>query len=342
MPAPLVAPVVALLRCRSWWQEVRGAILAAAVSGTVLVPWMARNQAVHGEFTVAGGAGQSLIYRTLVHNHGAFVFYDRENPPQDEDAKLERARKYMQRQTDENIRNPSANVLGILIHAWLVRELEVSQGEANDLMRRVAFDAISARPLTYAGIVLRDAGRVFLAEPESFAQHWRAHRARLLDWDNQPLRRLRPFVGPPSLEQEQAYPFTECLATLYQSNWLGPIVPLLALVGLVAALRVLSWRPALAPGLTVLFLHAASLAVIGLSERYRQPTEPLVLVMAFGGLLVLLRAAYAQFARRRPTGDEAEAEIGQHGSAPRPTDHRRRRPASTRADRRCYGRRGGS
>src|SRR3712207_2144102 len=102
-----VAPVVALLCCRSWRQEVRGTLVAALVAGAVIVPWMARNWAVHGEFTVAGRAGQSLTYRTLVHNPGAFVFYDRENPPVDEDDNLERARRYMQRQADLKVRDPS-------------------------------------------------------------------------------------------------------------------------------------------------------------------------------------------------------------------------------------------
>ncbi len=166
-------------------------------------------------------------------------------------------------------------------------------------MQRVALDAIRDRPLSYVGIVMRDAGRIFLAEPESFARHWRAHQDLLRDRDNPPPRQLRPFVGPPSPAQEQAFPFTERVANLYQSTWLGPIVPLLALVGLLAALRTPAWRPALA-ALAVVFLHAASLAAIGLSERYRQPTEPLVHVMAFGGLLVLVRAAHAWFTGRRP------------------------------------------
>ena len=304
----LVAPVVALLCCRGWRQEVRGTLVAVVVASAVLVPWMARNQAVHGEFTVAGRAGQSLIYRTLVHNPGAFVFYDREDPPQDEDNNLEQARKYIQRQADEKVRNPSSNVLGITIHAWLMKELEIDEGEANQLMQRVALDAIRDRPLTYVQIVVRDATRLFLAEPESFDHHWQAHQRLLRDRDNQPPRPLRSFVGPPSPEQERAYPFTERLASLYQSTWLGPIVPVLALVGLAAAALTPAWRPALAPALTVVFLHAASLAVIGLSERYRQPTESLVHVLAFGGLLVLARAAYGRFGRRHPDeGERAEA-----------------------------------
>ena len=306
-----VAPVVVLLCCRRWRQEVRGTLLATAVAGAVLIPWMARNQAVHGEFTVAGRAGQSLIYRTLVHNPGAFVFYDRENPPPDQDDNLEQARKYIQRQADEKVRNPSANVLGITIHAWLMKELQLGESEANQLMQRVALDAIRARPLTYAGLVVRDAGRLFVAGPESFAQHWRAHQVLLRDRDNPPPRPLRPFVGPPSPGQEQAYPFTERLASLYHSNWLGPLVPLLAIVGLVAAARTPAWRPALAPALTVVSLHAASLAIIGLSERYRQPTEPLVHVLAFGGLLVLARAAYARLRRRGPlSAERGEAGAG--------------------------------
>src|SRR3712207_7817642 len=38
------APVVALLCCRSWRQEVRGTLVAALVAGAVIVPWMARDR----------------------------------------------------------------------------------------------------------------------------------------------------------------------------------------------------------------------------------------------------------------------------------------------------------
>jgi len=185
------------------------------------------------------------------------------------------------------------------VHTALMRELEIGEGEADRLMRQVAFDAIRERPLAYARIVLKDVGHIFLAEPDPFARHWQAHQDVIRSRNNPPPRQLRAFVGPPSPEQEQAYPITERLASLYQSTWLGPIVPLLALVGLLAAARTPAWRPALAPGLAAILLQAAGLAVIGLAERYRQPTEPLVHVMAFGGLLFLARAAYARLGQRR-------------------------------------------
>jgi uncharacterized membrane protein YgdD (TMEM256/DUF423 family) len=68
---------------------------------------------------------------------------------------------------------------------------------------------------------------------------------------------------------------------------LGPLMPILFLIGLLASAVVPSWRPALIPALTVLALHAVALAVVGFNSRYRQPVEPLMHVVALGGALFI-------------------------------------------------------
>ncbi len=281
----LLAPLLAALLCRRWCPIVRGTLVAGLAAAVMLVPWMTRNYVVHGDLTVAARSGQSLIYLTLVHHPGQFVFYDRANPPEDADPKLEQARKFIQERADEKAENPSANILGITIHAWLMENLELSEAEANAIMRDVALDAIMARPLTYARVVLEEARKIFADSPEALAYHWRAHHQELRD--NPPPKRLRPLIGPASPEQEQGFAFTEQLVDLYQSARFGPLVPVLFLVGLLAGAVVPAWRPALVPALTVLVLHAVTLAVVGFGSRYRQPVEPLTHVVALGGLLFI-------------------------------------------------------
>ena len=301
----LLAPVAMALVYRRWCPPVRGTLVACVAAACVLVPWMARNQVVHGDFTVAARSGQSLIYQTLVHHPGKFVFYDPANPPQDSDPKMERARKFIQQRNEEKTRNPSANVLGITIHAWLMRNLDLTEAQANRIMRDVALDAIRARPLTYAGVVLEEIGHVFFGTPERLSAHLTAHRRLLADGDNPPPRRLRAMIEPVT-GQEPPPALAERLVQIYQSSALGPLVPSLAAVGLLAAMLVPGWRLALVPGLTVVALHGVGAAVVGFSERYRQPPDPLLHVVAFVGVLFLLRLAVPLLARaRRPAAPTA-------------------------------------
>jgi len=57
---------------------------------------------------------------------------------------------------------------------------------------------------------------------------------------------------------------------------------------------------ALVPGFAVISLHAASVAVVGSSSRYHHPPDPLMHVVAFGGVLLLARLSRALVARFGP------------------------------------------
>ena len=312
----LLAPVAVALWYRRWCPAVRGTALACLAAAVVLVPWAIRNQVVHGAFTVAGRSGQSLIYRTAIHHPDQFVFYDRANPPEDADPNLERARKYIQAQADAKARNPTANILGLTIHTWLMKNLHLGEAEANDLMRDVALDAIRRSPLTYARLVAEDVPTIFRGAPERLAAHWEAHRRGLADRDNPPPRRLRSLIGPASPEPGPGFALAERLASLYQSAHLGWLVPGLFLVGLLAAAIVPAWRLAWIPGLAVLALHAASVAVVGSSPRYHHPPDPLMHVVAIGGVLLLARWLMALTARLRGWAVQRAAPSGA-GLAPR-------------------------
>jgi len=291
-------------------------MILAAAAAVVLVPWMTRNAIVHGDFTVAARSGQSLIYLTLVHHPGEFVFYDPASPSKDDDPKRRQARKFIQWNDDEKVRNPAANILGITIHSWLMENLDLSEAEANAIMRDVALDAIVARPSTYARVVLEESREIFVDRPETLAKHWADLHLVLSDTDNPPPRRLRPLIGPASPEQEEAFSFTERLVDLYQSVRFGPLVPVLFLVGLLASAAVPIWRPALVPALTVLSLHAVALAVVGFNSRYRQPVEPLTHVVALGGLLFIGQVIGSLAARVRRRAGSRIARPGEAGLAP--------------------------
>lgn len=292
----LLGPPVFLLCYRRWRPALRATALVTAAAALVMVPWMARNWVVHGAFTVAGALGQNLIAHTAVFHNGQFVFYDQDNPPADRGSKRAQARKIIQDRADDKAEDPSLELWGISIHQRLMRQLRIGEAEADGLMRDAALEAIRARPLTYARAVLDDAVRIFVGTPQDLQTHW--------TWDARYWPRgLRYLVGSATAEQEQGLAVAESLVSVYQSPRLGPLVPVLFLVGLAGSVAVPAWRPALLVGLTVLGLHLASAATVGFVPRYHHPMTPLMHVVAFGGVLYLARLlAGAALGRRRAAG----------------------------------------
>jgi 4-amino-4-deoxy-L-arabinose transferase-like glycosyltransferase len=69
-----VVPVMLLLVTRSWRQTAAKTALALTAFAIITVPWMLRNQAVHGAFTTAGAAGQNLVTYTAIIHRGQFSF----------------------------------------------------------------------------------------------------------------------------------------------------------------------------------------------------------------------------------------------------------------------------
>lgn len=279
----LLGPPVVALYWRRRGPVVRATLAATAAAAVVMLPWMARNQAVYGTFTVAGALGQNLVMQTLAFHNGAFTFYDAANPPDDPNSKRRWARKHIQERNDDKLEKPWLEVTGIGIHGRLMHELKIGEAEADALMRDVAIEAIRARPLTYLRLAFDDFRMILMGVPDDLAFHWRLRESR--KWP----RELAHLVEPPTAAQEAGRDLTERLVNLYQGPRLGPIVPGLFVVGLLASLMIPAWRPALIPGLTVLVCDAVSAATVAFVTRYHHPPDPLMHVVAFGGILVIGR-----------------------------------------------------
>jgi len=294
----LLVPLVALHYRRRGRPTLRAAVVAGAAAGLLLVPWMARNLAVHGAFTLVGAAGQNLIFKTANLHHGEFLFYDPDSPPPDEDPKRAQAAKLIQRKADEKAARPNVNVSNRELHAQIMKDLKVSEAEADGLMRDVALDAIRARPLVYARVVAEDLRQIFVGVPDRLSYHWnlreRVSGPRGLG--------LSDLAGPVTPEQRRGMATTDQLVNLYQSPRLGLLLPALFVLGLVGSLVQPAWRPALLPGLAVLSLHGAGAAVVGFVARFHHPPDPLLHVVAFGGLLFLARLLQSALGRARALG----------------------------------------
>ncbi len=281
--------------------SVAAAALYAAGFGLALLPWAM----LPGDG--GGGLGQSLIGRTARHDRGAFTYYDPSVHDGDPDDGRLQARKILQRAAEQGSS-------GKAIHTRLRRELGLAPGEADRLMRDLAFEAILRDPGYYVRGTLQRFARLAQGSVERLAAYRNTSDVARRDWEHEGTRHL---LAPATPAEERAVPTAAALVVLYQPGNLGPILPLLAFVGLaVAALRS-EYRPALLVGLAAPALLLASAALVGNVARYRFPADPLIAVMALGALASLTRMArrpgrlegWARslpLARRAPPAQRAE------------------------------------
>jgi 4-amino-4-deoxy-L-arabinose transferase-like glycosyltransferase len=299
----LAVAAVVTIRYQRWRPALRAFALAAVAAAAVIIPWMLRNQAVHGTFSVAAGEGQHLVYLTAVLHGGDFVFLDRSSPPDDANPARLAARRIIQEAVDLKAARPGFEFYGLDIHDSLMEQAGLSEAEANRVMREVALDAILARPATYARLAFEDLTRIFTGQPEDLANHWDRHRQSLWQ-ERERLRRHKYPIesSPPRNGQESA--FAELAVNIYQSARLGGVIPALFLVGLAASATLPLWRTALLPGLAVLSLNVVAAVTAGFHPRFHHPPDPLMHVVAFGGLLYLYRLLVCLVARLRGTAVE--------------------------------------
>lgn len=264
--------------------------LLALGAGVLLVwlPWMARNWVVHGSFSAEGNAGQTLVGRAMRHDRG-FTF---ENPA-DPDPARQRAREIM-RDGRGRFVSPTRD--------RIKRELGLSDAAANRLMRDLALEAILRQPGYYLAGTVQSFARLAQGTPERYRDHWNTRRDEGSREEWEANKDIRHLLGPPTPLQEGQYDEAEALMSLVQPARLGPTIPLLAAVGalgLATGLGTRRARPAVALflALVVVGLLLAAAALVAPLARYRYPVEPLLGLLAAGGVATL-----AALARRLAPG----------------------------------------
>jgi hypothetical protein len=268
----------------------------------VWLPWMARNKAVNDSFSADGNAGQTLVGRAMRHDPG-FAF---ENP-NDPDPARQRARAIM-RDGRGKVVTPTRN--------RIKRELGLDDVGANKLMRDLALETILRQPGYYLYGTLRDFGLLAQGSRERYRDHWQTRRdeGSREEWEANP--DIRHLLGPPTPLQERQYDEADALVNVFQSFRLGPTIPLLALVGaigLALGLGARSARPGVAAFLTlvVMGLLLAAVAMVAPLPRYRYPVEPLLGLLAAGGLTTLVTLARRALGLRgSPRGPARSATAG--------------------------------
>lgn len=275
-----VGPLAAALYFRQWRPSLRSTVLVIVAAALLIAPWAVRNKVVHDTFSVADRLGHTLVGQTVFKHYGQYLLLDPSGPAE-ADEKRARARAIIQKVADQKVRDPGLDVAPIGVHRMLTNELNIGAAEADRLMRDVALEAIRRRPLTYVRLTFDDLRMIFTGTTNDLRRHWRSVRP------GEERSRLTPLMRAATPEQERGFPLAEGIVNIYQSARLGLVVPLLFLVGLMSSLIRPGWRALQMPGFVVLSLHGLSAVVAGFGPRFHHPPDPLMHVVAFGGVLAL-------------------------------------------------------
>ena len=253
-----------------WRPALRaGAVLLTVYAATVL-PWMTRNALVQGTFALAGGSGEGLAVRTIRYEQ-QFDFGD---PPGEQlDRQTARARRIYREEAKEG----SAFELA----GRLRDELNVSEIQAERYMRDVALGAIIRQPGYYVQGTADMFVKTFAGRPVRLRQDWTPWRN--IDW----APRVDHLLPEPTPSEDRAFAQAEALATLYDPARWWVALAVLGLVGTAAGLAG-RHRPALLLGALVAAQLLACAALIGIEYRYRYPLDPLINVLAAGGLATIV------------------------------------------------------
>jgi hypothetical protein len=191
----------------------------------------------------------------------------------------------------------------------LIRDLGLTQAQADGMMREIALEAIARRPVDYLLGSLRFSGLLLVGAEERLQSHWkqRANKDWAEQWDNRLDHLVEPVApwagspgasrpGPPTAADQQ---LLAKLTDLYQPAHFGWLLVPLYLAGCVVAARRPLARPALLVAAVALLLLALSAFLDGPVPRYRHPVDPLLAVIAGGGLVGAARGALAVIRRSK-------------------------------------------
>jgi hypothetical protein len=268
-----------------------------AVCAVVTVPWMLRNQAVHGAFTTAGAAGQNLVTFVAIIHRPDFSFDEPLVSAVDTDPNMAFARQQIKREMQDKLERPNKDVTGLGIANHIREETKMSERETDRAMREIAMRAILARPLVYVRHVVENVFDIFMADAstvdEMLEKHWSYTRWDVVSWREH----LRRFVVPPTPWQESMYPYLAALDSIYQPARTAGIVLVLFVGGVLLAVLRPRYRLILALALATLGVIGIHAATVGVVPRYRMSVEPLINVVAMGALVVMV-----SWAQRRVRG----------------------------------------
>ncbi|MCC6178603.1 MAG: glycosyltransferase family 39 protein [Chloroflexi bacterium] len=275
-------------RLRAWLHPTALVLAGFAI---ILAPWVVRTSFVTGKVDGAGALGQTLIGRIIRHDEG-FTLPDPDSPAPSGDARNPEIRKLILTQMARDAR-PSA------INHRIRTTFDLTETEADRALRNVALEIFRDQPGRYVEGTLAKFRRLLVGEEERLRTHWSTRKDGELreDWLGE--ASIAHLYSPPSQVQELEYSKADAVTGIFQPYaWRYALVPLV-FVGL-------GWGLVRGPrGATLLLLLAVvalvfpSAALVGYVPRYRYPVDPLLAILAAGGLVALTSLAHEAFRRGR-------------------------------------------
>ncbi|MFN8521717.1 MAG: glycosyltransferase family 39 protein [Chloroflexota bacterium] len=267
---PLLA-IAGALTLAPWPRRARLTLVGLAAYGLITVPWSVYTAADRDSAAI-GSLGQSLVGRTARHDRGTFAACYGQSADRAGDDNRRRAALVLQQAAD---RGSS----GKAINTRLRRELGLTAAEADRLMRDIALEAIRCDVGEYLRGSLQRFVRLASGSTERLTTLRGVSDVARREWEDTDTRHLLP---PATTAEDRSAAAAAILVALYQPGYLGPLLPLLALVACALAAWSPTHRPALLLGLATVALLAVSAALVGNVPRYRYPVDPLIAVLAAG------------------------------------------------------------
>jgi len=285
-------------------RPARRALVLAAVAVVGFVAVMA--PAFVGDLVLRGGAssgalGEHLLWRITRSDSGYVVRAD--VPPDQPGSPEAAARRYV-------IRKAVERTLPQEIFMGLRREHGLSAAEADAVMRAVALEAIGRQPVRYLTGTLRMSVELFFGADQPLGEvAKRDGEAGYIDPQSKQRTwfedRILHLGEPPTPAVENEFDNAARLTTIYQPGRIIWLIALGFLIGAALSVFTSRYRPALLLALAIPPMLLANAALAGPGARFRYPIDPLIAVLAFGGLTWLVSSvvpAIMALKAKRTTG----------------------------------------
>jgi hypothetical protein len=273
-------------------------VSVVAVGGFVvgMLPGLIGDLAFRGGVS-SSAIGEHLLWR-LTRADSGYITRD-DLPRAGQDTPEIAARRYV-------IRKSIDRTLPQEIYLGLRRELGLGAGEADAIMDRVALEAIGRQPVRYATSTLRMVAELFFADDQPLGEVSKRDgeagyvnpQARQRTWFED---RILHLGEPPTQAVENEFDHAAGLTSIYQPGRYAWLLLVGAIVGSLVATFSPSHRPALLLTLALPPMLLADAAIAGPEARFRYPLDPLIAVLAVGGLVWLIQRAVALARRPRLT-----------------------------------------
>jgi hypothetical protein len=233
--------------------------------------------------------GQTLYDRVARHDEGFVLPAPSSFAPTDDSRQANARRVVLQMAARDAA--PSA------VSHRLRTNFGLTEAEADRAMMDVALDVIGQQLPRYLQGTLAKSRSVLMGDVERYSFHWNTRvEGELREaWQSRPS--IAHALTPPSESQRRERPIAEWIVNIFQPARYRNLLGGLIVVSLIAGAIRSAYRPTLLLGAVVLALVIPAAAAVGYLPRYRYPGDPLLAVLAAGGVCVLVTGGIA-LARR--------------------------------------------